>query len=69
MTDYLRLVITPEDRERGRTRMIEEAWPVIREHYFGALAKNERATIRITLTVEPARTSDRTHAGFSSARD
>ncbi len=56
MTDrpYLDLTITPEDRERGRTRMIEEAWPVIREHYFGALAKDEGVVIRITLTVERA---------------
>lgn len=49
---YLNLIITPEDRARGRTRMIDEAWPVIREHYFGLLAKDETVTVRITMTVE-----------------
>lgn len=48
----LNLVITPEDRERGRTRMIEEAIPVIRAHYDAALAKCPEGIIRITLTVE-----------------
>lgn len=52
MTDkrLLALTITPEDRERGRSRMIEEAIKAIRKSYDDAIA-NERAVVQIDVTV------------------
>jgi hypothetical protein len=44
--------ITPEDRERGRTRVWEETIKELKEAYFDALRVEPQATILITVKIE-----------------
>lgn len=50
---YMDIYITAEHRERGTTRMLEDAIAVLTAHYRGAIAKWPTYTIRITLNAEP----------------
>lgn len=47
-----RIVVTAEERERGTARVKEETMNVVRRLYEGALEKDPRATITITLSAD-----------------